>query len=122
MPTRPVMRWINLGAVATIVERRTDVDRTRHVVRELRRRLTVDLPRTARVLEAAHGKRSYAMVTGSPSASAMARRSARGSRAPWAHGGRAPPRPWSTAAAVPRHEALGVPFAVMATRLRSPGR
>lgn len=61
MRSRPVMSWINLGEVAYIVERRAGVDRARRVVRELRPRLTLDLPTEARVLEAAHFKAGYAM-------------------------------------------------------------
>ena len=62
MPSRPVMSWINLGEVAYIVERRAGVDRARRVVRELRPRLTLDLPSEARVLEAAHLKAGYPMA------------------------------------------------------------
>ena len=62
MPSRPVTSWINLGEVAYIVERRAGVDRARRVVRELRPRLTLDLPSEARVLEAAHLKAGYAMA------------------------------------------------------------
>ena len=63
MPSRPVMSWINLGEVASIVERRAGVARARRVVRELRPRLTLDLPSEARVLEAAHLKAGYAMAS-----------------------------------------------------------
>jgi len=62
IPSRPVMSWINLGEVAYIVERRAGVDRARRVVRDLRPRLTMDLPSEARVLEAAHLKAGYAMA------------------------------------------------------------
>lgn len=62
MPSRPVMSWINVGEVAYIVERRAGIDRARRIVRELRRRLTLDLPTEARVLEAAHLKAGYAMA------------------------------------------------------------
>jgi len=62
MPSRPVMSWINLGEVAYIVERRAGADRARRVVRELRARLTLDLPSEARVVEAAHLKAGYAMA------------------------------------------------------------
>jgi len=62
MSSRPVMSWINLGEVAYIVERRAGVDRARRVVRDLRPRLTMDLPSAARVLEAAHLKAGYAMT------------------------------------------------------------
>lgn len=60
--SRPLMNWINLGEVAYIVERRAGAERARGVVRELRRRLTMDLPSEARVLEAAHLKARYAMA------------------------------------------------------------
>lgn len=62
MPSRPVMSWINLGEVAYIVERRAGADRARRVVRELRPRLTLDLPIEVRVLEAAHLKARYPMA------------------------------------------------------------
>ncbi|MHB8430134.1 MAG: PIN domain-containing protein [Acidimicrobiales bacterium] len=62
MPSHPVMSWINLGEVAYIVECRAGADRARHVVRELRSRLTLDLPTEARVLEAAHLKAEYALA------------------------------------------------------------
>jgi predicted nucleic acid-binding protein len=62
MPSRPVMSWINLGEVAYIVERRAGVDRARRVVRDLRPRLTMDLPSQARILEAAHLKAGYAIA------------------------------------------------------------
>jgi ribonuclease VapC len=62
MPSRPVMSWINLGEVSYIVERRAGINRARRIVRELRRRLTLDLPTEARVLEAAHLKAGYPMA------------------------------------------------------------
>lgn len=62
MPSRPLMSWINLGEVSYIVERRAGVDRARSVVRELRRRLTLDLPTEALVLEAAHLKAGHTMA------------------------------------------------------------
>lgn len=62
MQSRPLMSWINLGEVAYIVERRAGVDRVRAVVRELRRRLTLDLPTEERVMEAAHLKAGHAIA------------------------------------------------------------
>jgi predicted nucleic acid-binding protein len=62
MPSRPVMSWINVGEVSYIVERRAGADRARHIVRELRRRLTLDVPSEARVLEAAHLKAGYPLA------------------------------------------------------------
>jgi predicted nucleic acid-binding protein len=62
MAERPLMSWINLGEVAYIVERRAGLDRVRRIVRELRRRLTLDLPSEARVLEAARLKAGYAIA------------------------------------------------------------
>lgn len=56
------MSWINLGEVAYIVERRAGTERARRVVRELRPRLTLDLPSEARILEAAHLKAGHAMT------------------------------------------------------------
>ncbi len=62
MSSRPVMSWINLGEVSYIIERCAGIDRARRTVRELRRRLTLDLPTDARVLEAAHLKAGFAMA------------------------------------------------------------
>lgn len=56
---RPIMSWINLGEVAYILERRVGADRSREVIRELRRLLTLDLPTEERVLEAARLKAGY---------------------------------------------------------------
>jgi predicted nucleic acid-binding protein len=62
MPSRPIMSWINLGEVSYIVERRAGADQARRVVRQLRPRLTLDLPTEARVLAAAHLKAEYPMA------------------------------------------------------------
>ncbi len=62
MSSRPVMSWISLGEVSYFVERRAGADRARRVVRELRLRLTLDLPTEARVLAAAHLKAEYPMA------------------------------------------------------------
>jgi len=72
MPSRPVMSWVNLGEVACIVERRAGADRARRIVRELRSRLTMDLPSEARVLEAAHLKAGYPMAFADAFADAFA--------------------------------------------------
>jgi predicted nucleic acid-binding protein len=62
MSSRPVMSLINLGEVSYIVERRAGVDRARQIVRGLRRRLTLDVPTEALVLEAAHMKAEYVIA------------------------------------------------------------
>jgi predicted nucleic acid-binding protein len=62
MPSRPVMSWINLSEVSYVVERRAGSDRARRLVRELRQRLTLDVPTEARVLEAAHLKAWHSMT------------------------------------------------------------
>ncbi len=59
---RPVMSWINLGEVAYIVERAAGADRSRHIVQDLRRRLSLDLPSERRILEAARIKARYSMA------------------------------------------------------------
>ena len=59
---RPIMSWINVGEVAYVLERRAGVDRSRKVVRELRRLLSLDLPTEERVLEAARVKAEHRMA------------------------------------------------------------
>lgn len=49
----PVMSWINLGEVFYVTRRLAGAEQASHVVRELRRQLTLDLPTEARVMEAA---------------------------------------------------------------------
>jgi predicted nucleic acid-binding protein len=56
------MIWINLGEVSYIVERQAGSAQAHLVIRELRRRLTLDLPIGARVLEAATIKARYPMA------------------------------------------------------------
>jgi ribonuclease VapC len=56
------MSWINLGEVAYVVERLSGVDRSREVVRELQRLLTLDAPSPRRVLEAARLKANHTMA------------------------------------------------------------
>lgn len=58
----PFMSWINLGEVSYIVERRAGAAQAQLVIRELRRRLTLDLPTEARVLEAAAIKARHSMA------------------------------------------------------------
>jgi len=60
--SRPVMSWINVGEVAYVVERRAGADRSRDVVRELRRSLNLDLPTEERVIEAARVKAGHRMA------------------------------------------------------------
>lgn len=60
--SRPVMSWMNLGEVAYIVERLAGAIQSRRVVSDLRRRLALDLPSEARVLEAAHIKARFALA------------------------------------------------------------
>ena len=60
--SRPVMSWINVGEVAYVVERRAGADRSRDVVRELRRFLNLDLPTEGRVIEAARVKAGHRMA------------------------------------------------------------
>jgi predicted nucleic acid-binding protein len=56
------MSWINVGEVAYVLERRVGVDRSREVVRELRRSLNLDLPTEERVIEAARVKVAHRMA------------------------------------------------------------
>ena len=60
--SRPIMSWINVGEVAYVLERRAGADRSREVVRELRRLLRLDLPTEDRVLEAARVKATHRMA------------------------------------------------------------
>ena len=59
---RPVMSWINLGEVAYVVERLAGAEQSSRVVRELRRRLRLDLPSPQRVLAAAQLKASHPLA------------------------------------------------------------
>ena len=60
--SRPVMSWINVGEVAYVLERRAGAERSREVVRELRRLLNLDLPTEERVIEAARVKAGHRMA------------------------------------------------------------
>jgi len=62
LASHPVMSWINVGEVAYVLERRVGVDRSREVVRELRRLLNLDLPTEERVIEAARVKAGHRMA------------------------------------------------------------
>jgi predicted nucleic acid-binding protein len=62
LASHPVMSWINIGEVAYVLERRAGVDRSREVVRELRRLLNLDLPTEERVIEAARVKAGHRMA------------------------------------------------------------
>jgi len=62
LASHPVMSWINVGEVAYVLERRAGVDRSREVVRELRRFLNLDLPTEERVIEAARVKAGHRMA------------------------------------------------------------
>jgi predicted nucleic acid-binding protein len=59
LATRPVMSWINLGEVAYVLERTEGPVWAGRVVRELRRRLSLDVPSAARVIEAARIKAGH---------------------------------------------------------------
>ncbi len=56
------MSWINLGEVFYVVLRAAGEPQARDVVRDLRRRLTLDLPSTDRVLQAATIKAGHALA------------------------------------------------------------
>jgi predicted nucleic acid-binding protein len=62
LESRPIMSWINVGEIAYVLERRAGADRSREVVRELRRSLSLDLPTEERVLEAARLKAVHRMA------------------------------------------------------------
>ncbi len=59
---RAVMSWINLGEVSYVVERRAGIKEARQIVRELRRRLRLEVPSEARVMQAAHLKAWHAVA------------------------------------------------------------
>lgn len=62
LASRPIMSWINIGEVAYVLERRAGADRSREVVRELRRLLSLDVLTEERVLEAARVKAEHRMA------------------------------------------------------------
>jgi len=57
---RPVMSWINLGEVFSVVRRLHGHEAAESVVRDLRPQLDLDLPDATRVLEAATIKADHA--------------------------------------------------------------
>jgi predicted nucleic acid-binding protein len=62
LQTRPVMSWINLGEVFSVVRRATGVGTARTVIADLRHRLHLDLPTEARVIEAASIKAEHRLA------------------------------------------------------------
>jgi len=59
---RPVMSWINLGEVYYVLRRAVGADEAAEVVRDLRRRVEVELPDEVRVLEAAAIKADHRLA------------------------------------------------------------
>ncbi len=70
--SRPVMSWINLGEVFSIVRRLHGHEAAESVVRDLRPQLDLDLPEATRVLEAATIKAENAMAYADAFAAATA--------------------------------------------------
>ena len=62
MAVGAVMSWINVGEVQSIVKRRAGEERARRVVRELRRRVRLDLPTEERIIHAASIKAAHRMA------------------------------------------------------------
>jgi predicted nucleic acid-binding protein len=60
--TGRICQHFNVGEVAYVVERRAGADRSRDVVRELRRLVNLDLRTEERVIEAARVKAGYQMA------------------------------------------------------------
>ncbi len=69
---QPVMSWINLGEVYSIVSRDQGRAEAEHVIRDLRPHLRLDLPTEQRVLEAARIKAEYPMAYADAFAAATA--------------------------------------------------
>lgn len=69
---RPVMSWINLGEVFSIVGRDQGEGEAHEVVGDLRSRLDLDLPSEQRVLSAASIKADHAMAYADAFAAATA--------------------------------------------------
>lgn len=69
---RPVMSWINLGEVYYIVRRQRDAEAAREVVRDVRTRVSAELPSEQRVLEAAALKADHRMAYADAFAAATA--------------------------------------------------
>lgn len=70
--TRPVMSWINLGEVFSVVRRLHGHEAAESVVRDLRPKLHLDLPDATRVLEAATIRADHAMAYADAFAAATA--------------------------------------------------
>lgn len=68
----PVMSWINLGEVFSVVRRLHGHEEAESVVRDLRPRLDLDLPDAERVLEAATIKADHTMAYADAFAAATA--------------------------------------------------
>jgi predicted nucleic acid-binding protein len=62
LSAEPVMSWINLGEVFYVVHRVAGEADAKAVVRNLRRRLVLDLPDEGRVVEAATIKANHAIA------------------------------------------------------------
>lgn len=69
---RPVMSWMNLGEVYSIVRRDQGEGEAQEVVRDLRPRLDLDLPSEQRILSAASIKADHAMAYADAFAAATA--------------------------------------------------
>lgn len=69
---RPVMSWINLGEVFSILRHDHGEAEARQVVRDLRLRLELDLPSENRILSAAAIKADHAMAYADAFAAATA--------------------------------------------------
>ena len=59
---RPAMSWINLGEVAYVLQRATDRATALAAIRDLRPRLSLEVPTPERVLAAADIKAGYTMA------------------------------------------------------------
>lgn len=70
--SQPVMSWINLGEVFSVVKRLFGRVAAESVVRDLRSQLDLDLPGAARVLEAATIKADHSMAYADAFAAATA--------------------------------------------------
>jgi predicted nucleic acid-binding protein len=62
LPARPVMSWINAGEVYYVVHRVAGERQARAVVREMDRRLFLELPTSKRILEAAAIKATHRLA------------------------------------------------------------
>lgn len=69
---QPVMSWLNLGEVFSVVSRDQGSVQAEHVIRDLRPYLRPDLPTERRILEAARIKAEYPMAYADAFAAATA--------------------------------------------------